>query len=250
MFRKLLKSLKRLMLRLADYKPFLAFELPKSCAYWKWPEVQSLVKQYNLVKFRVDGCAVGVVDHAGAPLLKSWCIASNVVCMNIIEKHLCDGKHVHGVARGEALKRAENYTPAFARSIHDAWRNECTDRRRLKTANQGRNKAYNVALPCVVIDSACCGKSRGPASSTCDQLFGYKEHHRSRSCPEVRVDYVPRSEGCAMAGGGYTPWQTSFDEGDPPPGHSSTVPPPNPPPRGPRAQPPGPPLHGGDFVFP
>ena len=56
------------------------------------------------------------------------------------------------------------------------------------------------------------------------------------------MDYVPRSEGRAMAGGGYTPWQTSFDEGDPPPGHSSTVPPPNPPPRGPRAQPPGPPL--------
>ena len=208
MFRKLLKSLRRLMLRLADYKPFLAFELPKSCAYWKWPEVQSLVKQYNLVKFRVDGCAVGVVDHAGAPLLKSWCVASNVVCMNVIEKHLCDGKHVHGVARGEALKRAENYTPAFARSIHDAWRNECTDRRRLKTANQGRNKAYNVALPCVVIDRVCCGKSRGPASSTCGQLSGYKEHHRSRSCPEVRVDYVPRSEGRAMAGGGYTSWQT------------------------------------------
>ena len=127
MFRKLLKSLKRLMLRLADYKPYLAFELPKSCAYWKWPEVQSLVKQYNLVKFQVEGCAVGVVDHAGAPLLKSWCVASNVVCVNVIARHLCDGKHVHGVARGEALKRAENYTPAFARSIHEAWKNECVD---------------------------------------------------------------------------------------------------------------------------
>ena len=68
-FRRLLKSLKRLMLRLAEYDPYLAFELPKSCSYWKWPEVQSLVKQYSLIKFRVDGCAVGVVDHAGAPLL-------------------------------------------------------------------------------------------------------------------------------------------------------------------------------------
>ena len=45
-----------------------------------------------------------------------------------------------------------------------------------------------------------------------------------------------------MAGGGHTQWQTSFDEGDPLPGHSSTVPPPDPPPRGSHAQPPGPPL--------
>ena len=45
-----------------------------------------------------------------------------------------------------------------------------------------------------------------------------------------------------MAGGGYTPWQASFDEGDPLPGHSSTMPPPDPPPpRGSRVRPPGPP---------
>ena len=96
-FRGLLKSLRRLLIRLADYKPYLAFELPKTCAYWKWPEVQSLVKQYNLIKFRVDGCAVGVVDHAGALLLKSWCVASNVICVNVTERHLCDGKRKHGV---------------------------------------------------------------------------------------------------------------------------------------------------------
>ena len=86
--------------------------------------------------------------------------------MNAIERHLCDGKHVHGVARGEALKRAENYTPAFARSIHEAWKNECTDRRRIKSANQSRNKAHNIALPCVAVSRVLCGKSKGPACST------------------------------------------------------------------------------------
>ena len=130
----------------------------------------------------------------------------------------------------------------FARSIHEAWKNECMDRRRIKSANQGGNKAYDIALPCVVVNRVLCGKSKGPACSTYGQHSGGEVHCCSRACPEVRVDYVPRSEGCAMAGGGYTPWQTSFDEGDPLPGHSSTMPPPGPrPPRGSRVQPPGPP---------
>ena len=150
-FRRLLKFLKRLLLRLADYKPCLAFEFPKTCAYWKWPEVQSLVKQCSLIKFRVDGCAVGVVDHAGAPLLKSWCIASNMICMNIIEKHLCDGKHEHGIARGKAVKEAENYTPVFASTIHEAWKNECMSRRRLKPVKQNKVGVFSILLPYLML---------------------------------------------------------------------------------------------------
>ena len=57
---------------------------------------------------------------------------------------------------------------------------------------------------------------------------------------EVRVGYVPRTKGYAMSGG-YTPWQTSFDEDEPTAGASSSAPPtpnpPDPPSRGPRAQP-------------
>ena len=230
-FRRLLKSLKRLLLRLADYEPYLAFELPKSCAYWKWPEVESLVRQYDLIKFRVDGCAVGVVDHAGAPLFKSWCIASNVICMNTVERHLCDGKHEHGASRGTALREAENYTPVFARAIHEAWKNECMPRSRIKQGSRSRLCERSIALPCIVIDSKECSKPCISESGclTTGQHAGKQLHRRSPSCPEVRVDYVPRSEGRAMAG--YTPWQTSFDEDDPMPGHSSSMPPPNPPPR-------------------
>ena len=225
-FRKLLKSLKRLLLRLAECDPYLAFELPKSCTYWKWPEVQSLVKQYSLIKFRVDGCAVGVVDHAGAPLLKSWCVASNVICMNILEKHLCDGKHEHGMARGVALKEAENFTPLLASTIHEAWKDECASRRRIKPRNREKVVKKAIALPCIAIGDCSSGKfpSCKRLCSAYGQHCGKSTHHRSRSCPEVRVDYVPRTEGSAMAG--YTPWQESFEEDDPLPGYSSTMPPP------------------------
>ena len=141
--------------------------------------------------------------------VKSWCIASNVICMNILEKHLCDGKHEHGVARGAALKEAENYTPLLASTIHEAWRNECVSRRRIKPRNKEKVVKKAIALPCIAIGDSSSGKF----PSQC-----------SHSRPEVRVDYVPRTEGIAMAG--YTPWQESFEEDDPMPGYSSTMPPP------------------------
>ena len=211
----------------------LLLNCPKTCAYWKWPEVQSLVKQYSLVKFRVDGCAVDVVDHAGAPLLQSWCVASNVVCVSIVERHLCDGKHEHGMARGKALSEAENYTPLFASTTHEAWRDECMSRRWLKQAKRHRRTGIPIALPCVCVDLVPPKMLLQTTRLTYGRRVGNKQQS-SRSCPDVRVDYVPRTEGRAMSGG-WTPWEDSWDDALP----SRTTPtaPPNPPPRIPCAQP-------------
>ena len=156
--------------------------------------------------------------------------------LNVKHSARGDGKHEHGLARGKALREAENYAPVFASTIHEAWKDERMSRRRLKPVKQGRRVQRSIALPCVVVDCAPCKKVVGPVCLTNGQHIGERPHRRSCSCPEVRVDYVPRTRGHAMAGG-YTPWQTSFEEDDPPPGHSSSMPPPNPPPRGPRAQP-------------
>ena len=118
-FRTLLKALKRLLKSLSSDGGcvFLTFELPRTCLYWKWSEVQSLVQQHQLCKFRIDGCAVGVKDAKGLPLLKSWTLASNVVCMNEIEEHICDGTHT--------WKRERVFTQT-RRKLHKEIRFDCT----------------------------------------------------------------------------------------------------------------------------
>ena len=54
-------------------------------------------------------------------------------------------------------------------------------RRRIKSASQSRNKAYNIALPCVAVNRVLCGKSKGPVCSTYGQHSGCRVHRRSRS---------------------------------------------------------------------
>ena len=187
-FRTLLKALKRLLKSLSSDGGcvFLTFELPRTCLYWKWSEVQSLVHQYQLCKFRIDGCAVGVKDTKGLPLLKSWTLASNVGCMNEIEEHICDGTHTHGSARGSSLKHAENYTKKFVLTVHRAWRHECVAI--CKSATQSIKQSLmhvrrNKAMCCVVLlsNSLNLGRINKVKHKHCDSNSNILQYHESTS---------------------------------------------------------------------
>ena len=154
-FRDLLKALKRLLRKLAVFSPKIAFELPKTCLYWSWPEVQALIKQHSLRVARIDGCMMGVVDKDGIPLLKAWCIATNVSTMLNLKGVTCDNTHEHGTPRGQALKEAGNYTPHMAKLLHNAWRDEARNIRR------GSAQSVHVAASCVLVHvSLRCSKSQ------------------------------------------------------------------------------------------
>ena len=183
-FRTLFKALKRLLKSLSSDggHVFLTFELPRTCLYWKWSEVQSLMQQHRLCKFRIDGCAVGVKDAKGLPLLKSWTLASNVVCMNEVEEHICDGTHSHGSARGSSLKHAENYTKKFVLTVHRAWRHECVALCSSGTQSVKQSSSHvrrNNAMCCVVLLS----NSRNPSRINkekhehCDNSSNISQHY-------------------------------------------------------------------------
>ena len=121
LFKKLFKNLKKFIDDLKSLKPHVMFELPKSCIYWKWPVVRSFVKQFQLEFHHVDGCSIGIKDANGQPLKKTWRIASSVPGSESLDKFTCSHDHEHGVARGQALKKAERYTHKLTDAIHHTW---------------------------------------------------------------------------------------------------------------------------------
>ena len=127
LFCKLLKQFRKFIRKLKEYKPQVAFELPKDCDYWKWDHVQHMVNDLGLEFYRCDGCMLGITNHQGLPLRKAWTIASSIPLQRLAA-HKCDRSHVHGESRGQNLKDSENYSHAMTDCIHIDWKSFC-DRR-------------------------------------------------------------------------------------------------------------------------
>ena len=113
----LFNSLKQVLRLTKRHKPALAIELPKSCQYWQHDVVQCLIREHQLVGAFCDGCMLGVTDQHGIPICKSWRIACTFPIVALQDK-ICDGNHMHGESRGQALKIAESYTFSMTDAIH------------------------------------------------------------------------------------------------------------------------------------
>ena len=55
-----------------DYGGEISFEWPRHCLGWLRPEMLRFIERYDLFSVAVDGCAVGMQNSAGEPLLKQW----------------------------------------------------------------------------------------------------------------------------------------------------------------------------------
>ena len=59
----------------------IAFEWPRSCAYWHDRSVRSFIKRHNLTEIQFDGCMYGLPSHvprtSGMPIRKPWTIATS-----------------------------------------------------------------------------------------------------------------------------------------------------------------------------
>ena len=113
----LFKSLKQVLRLTKRHKPALAIELPKSCQYWQYAVVQCLIKEHQLVDTFCNGCMLGVTDQHGIRIRKSGRIACTFPIVALQDK-ICDGNHMHGESRGQALKIAESYTFSMTDAIH------------------------------------------------------------------------------------------------------------------------------------
>ena len=90
-FTKLFKSLVKLVDEVYDERTLIAFELSKSCKYWRWPMVGKFLIERFMSVHHFDGCMMGVLGNNGQPMKKSWTIAGKTVRMSMIKvevKHL------------------------------------------------------------------------------------------------------------------------------------------------------------------
>ena len=85
---------------------------------------------------------LGVTDQHGIPIRKSWRIACTFPIVALQDK-ICDGNHMHGESRGQALKIAESYTFSMTDAIHREFARHV-------------NSRTSKALPVTYLPACCC----------------------------------------------------------------------------------------------
>ena len=125
-FRSLLRGFKRILNDVYSDDVRVAFELPKACRYWKWPELWSFLTKYKMNKYEFHGCKIGIKGRNGKPMKKQWVVASNMPTISVVEYFKCDGSHEHDESRGTHLKEAEGYTYVYTDAVHNAFSEHAT----------------------------------------------------------------------------------------------------------------------------
>ena len=76
----------------------IAIEWPKGCEYWRTKHVKQYIQDLKLNRVHINGCALGLTDNGGIPILKPWTIATDGPYLHAkFQDKLCPGKDIHPV---------------------------------------------------------------------------------------------------------------------------------------------------------
>ena len=76
----------------------IAIEWPKGCEYWRTKHVEQYIRFLMLSKVHINGCALGLLDNGGIPILKPWAIATDDPYLHAkFQDKLCPGKDTHPI---------------------------------------------------------------------------------------------------------------------------------------------------------
>ena len=104
----------------------IAFEWPRGCMYWHWRRVKAFIERHKLIQCNFDGCQYGLPSinpsTLGKPIMKPWRICTNMSSLQPLLSARCKREHKHVTCQGMDTKPSEDYTPAIAEAIHNAWR--------------------------------------------------------------------------------------------------------------------------------
>ena len=71
----------------------IAIEWLKGYEYWRTKHVKQYIQDLKLNKVHINGCALGLVDNEGFPMLKPWTIATDDPYLHAkFQDKLCPGK--------------------------------------------------------------------------------------------------------------------------------------------------------------
>ena len=65
----------------------VAMELPSRCSYWKSKDVETFCNNHDLTHHKFDGCAMGLTNRDGLPMLKTWNIATNIDEFKVLDNY-------------------------------------------------------------------------------------------------------------------------------------------------------------------
>ena len=98
----------------------VSFEWPKNCLGWLLPELIDFITRNGLYSVLVDGCATGMTDKDGVPMLKQWrFVTSSHRQAAALEKLRCphDKEFIHSAIEGAKTKGTESYTLPLCRTL-------------------------------------------------------------------------------------------------------------------------------------
>ena len=102
----------------------IAFEWPRSCAYWHDRSVRSFIKRHDLTKVQFDGCMYGLTSHvartSGMPIRKPWTIATSMKEMCLLGLRCDHEPGGHAPCAGADTKATEGYTDELVIQLHAA----------------------------------------------------------------------------------------------------------------------------------
>ena len=77
LFDKVWISLKNVAKERHKHGGRIAIEWPKGREYWRTKHVKQYTQDLKLNKVHINGCALGLIDSEGIPILKPWAIATD-----------------------------------------------------------------------------------------------------------------------------------------------------------------------------
>ena len=98
----------------------ISFEWPRHCTGWLLKALIDLIIHRDLFIVDVDGCACGMTDHSGHPVLKQWrFVTSNPRQAEALSKLRCQHERglVHAEISGSLTKSTERYPPKLAHAL-------------------------------------------------------------------------------------------------------------------------------------
>ena len=102
----------------------IAFEWPRSGAYWHDRSVRSFIKRHDLTEIQFDGCMYGLTSHvpktSGMPIRRPWTIATSMKDMRLLGRKCDDKPGGHAPCAGADTQATEGYTDELVIQLHAA----------------------------------------------------------------------------------------------------------------------------------
>jgi hypothetical protein len=103
-----------------DLRGEVAFEWPKDCFGWKQPSLTAFISRNNLYQAICTGCATGLTDENGVPMLKSWrIVTNNATLASNLDQLRCkhDRTFKHAPVEGKYTSKTAFYPAALCEAV-------------------------------------------------------------------------------------------------------------------------------------